>query len=45
VATVCAIVLNFNGWADTVECLESLLPGVQRLTTSVIVVDNASSDE
>ncbi|MEO2069348.1 MAG: glycosyltransferase family 2 protein [Desulfurobacteriaceae bacterium] len=37
------IVLNYNGWADTIECLESILrndyPNYQ-----VIVVDNNSSD-
>ncbi len=37
------IILNYNGWADTIECLESIFrngyPACQ-----VIVVDNASSD-
>lgn len=41
----CAIVvLNWNGWQDTIACLESL----SQLTYenySVIVVDNASTDE
>ena len=35
------IILNYNGWADTIECLESMLrndyPDYQ-----VIVVDNNS---
>jgi len=35
------IILNYNGWADTIECLESVLrndyPNYQ-----VIVVDNGS---
>ena len=37
------VLLNWNGWRDTIECLESLL----RLTTpsvGVIVCDNASED-
>jgi len=38
-----ALVLNYNGWRDTVECLESLFrsayPALQ-----VIVCDNASTD-
>ena len=40
---VCVIVLNYNGWADTIECLESLL----RCTCDnyqIVVVDNASTD-
>lgn len=41
---VAIIVLNWNGWRDTIECLESL----QRLTYpnyQVVVVDNGSTDE
>jgi len=40
---VAIIVLNWNGWQDTIECLESL----QRITYpnyQVIVVDNGSTD-
>jgi GT2 family glycosyltransferase len=40
---VAIIVLNWNGWRDTIECLESL----QKLTYpnyQVIVVDNGSTD-
>jgi len=40
---VAIIVLNWNGWRDTIECLESL----QRITYpnyQVIVVDNGSTD-
>ncbi|MGB9902668.1 glycosyltransferase family 2 protein [Methanothrix sp.] len=40
---VAIIVLNWNGWRDTIECLESL----QRITYSnyqIIVVDNGSTD-
>lgn len=39
----CVILLNWNGWKDTIECLESVF----RITGqefSVIVCDNASSD-
>lgn len=42
--TTSIIVLNWNGWQDTVECLESLRrlsqPDVQ-----IIVVDNGSTDD
>jgi len=41
---VAIIVLNWNGWRDTIECLESL----QRITYpnyQVIVVDNGSTDD
>lgn len=37
------LVLNYNGWRDTVECLES----VQRLTYPdyrIVVIDNGSTD-
>lgn len=40
---VAIIVLNWNGWRDTIECLESL----QRLTYpnyQIIIVDNGSTD-
>ncbi len=40
---VAIIVLNWNGWQDTIECLESL----QQITYpnyQIIVVDNASTD-
>ena len=41
---VSIIILNWNGWRDTIECLQSL----QRLTYpnyQVIVVDNGSTDD
>jgi len=41
---VAIIVLNWNGWRDTIECLESL----QQITYpnyQVIVVDNGSTDD
>lgn len=37
------IVLNFNGWQDTIECLESLQK-IEYPDFLIIVVDNASSD-
>lgn len=40
---VCVVLVNWNGWADTLECLESLLrcePG----GFTVVVCDNASGD-
>jgi GT2 family glycosyltransferase len=41
---VAIVILNWNGWRDTLECLKSL----ERLETSnvqIIVVDNASEDD
>jgi GT2 family glycosyltransferase len=41
---VAIIILNWNGWKDTIECMESLL----RITYSnyqIIVVDNGSTDD
>ena len=41
---VYAIVVNYNGWRDTIECLESLLRSdYPRLR--VVVCDNASTDD
>ena len=40
---VCAIILNWNGWEDTVECLDSLLLSKPAIKT-IIVCDNGSSD-
>lgn len=37
------IVLNYNGWADTIECLESLLK-INYPDCQIVVVDNNSSD-
>lgn len=37
------IILNWNGFKDTIPCLESLLPHVSN-DTCVVVCDNASSD-
>jgi GT2 family glycosyltransferase len=41
---VCIIILNWNGWKDTIECLESLYQ-INYPNYNVILVDNASSDE
>lgn len=38
------IVLNWNGWRDTIECLESLLH-LDYENYAIVVCDNASSDE
>ncbi|MCI0532486.1 MAG: glycosyltransferase family 2 protein, partial [candidate division Zixibacteria bacterium] len=37
------IILNYNGWADTIECLESLLR-IDYPNYQIIVVDNHSAD-
>ena len=41
---VSIIILNWNGWEDTIECLESLYE-VNYQNYNVIVVDNGSQDE
>jgi GT2 family glycosyltransferase len=38
----CAIILNWNGWQDTIECLESVLL-LEPCIETIIVCDNASS--
>ena len=42
---VCIIILNWNGWRDTLECLASLQPLLDRRAAAVIVCDNASGDD
>lgn len=42
-ATVCIVVLNWNGRADTLACLDSLR-AVADVRTRVLVVDNGSAD-
>lgn len=39
------VVLNWNGWRDTLGCLDSLVPCVESGLARVIIVDNASSDD
>ncbi|MGB9613001.1 MAG: glycosyltransferase family 2 protein [Candidatus Margulisiibacteriota bacterium] len=41
---VAIIILNWNGWQDTIECLESLFQ-IDYPNFQVIVVDNGSTDE
>jgi GT2 family glycosyltransferase len=41
---VSIIILNWNGWRDTIECLESLYQ-ITYQNYEVIVVDNGSEDE
>lgn len=41
---VTVIILNWNGWKDTIECLESLLQ-INYPNYKVIVIDNASKDD
>lgn len=42
-AAVCAVVVNWNGWRDTIVCLESLLM-LGGTPMRVVVCDNASGD-
>lgn len=41
---VSIIILNWNGWKDTIECLESLYR-IDYPNYDVIVVDNGSQDD
>ncbi|MBC8316401.1 MAG: glycosyltransferase family 2 protein [Desulfobulbaceae bacterium] len=43
-AKVCAIVLNWNNWRDTLECLDSLT-ATMPCPDSIIVCDNGSTDD
>ena len=40
---VAVIILNWNGWEDTIECLESVYQ-ISYPSYAVIVVDNGSKD-
>ena len=42
--SVSIIILNWNGWSDTIECLESIYQ-LNYSNYRVIVVDNNSSDD
>jgi hypothetical protein len=42
--TVCAVVVNWNGWRDTIVCVESLL-ALQEDLLRVVICDNGSADE
>lgn len=41
---VAIVVLNYNGWQDTISCIESLLK-LDYSSYEIIVVDNKSTDE
>lgn len=41
---VAIIILNWNGWKDTIECLESI-QGITYPNYQVVVVDNGSTDD
>ena len=41
---VSIIILNWNGWKDTIECLESLFQ-ITYPNYDVIIIDNASNDD
>ncbi|WP_321422162.1 glycosyltransferase [uncultured Methanobacterium sp.] len=41
---VSIIIVNFNGWKDTIECLESVY-NINYPNFSVVLVDNRSNDE
>ena len=40
---VSVVTLNWNGWRDTVECLDSLL-SMEYIPFDIVVLDNASTD-
>jgi GT2 family glycosyltransferase len=41
---VCIVILNWNNWKNTIECLGSLSCIAEQDVTNIIVVDNASTD-
>ena len=43
-AEVYIIVLNYNGWKDTIECVRSIL-ALDCPLVKIVIVDNASTDE
>lgn len=43
-ARVVAIVLNWNSWSDTIECVESLLAS-QCVPAQILICDNGSRDD
>ncbi|MEN8154321.1 MAG: glycosyltransferase family 2 protein [Acidobacteriota bacterium] len=42
--SVCIVVLNYNGWEDTVECVNSLLK-TKYTNYKIVIVDNDSEDD
>ena len=43
-STTAVVLVNWNGWRDTIECLASLL-ALQRRPALIIIVDNDSRDD
>ena len=41
---VYVILINYNGWEDTIECLQSLI-NIDYKPINIIVIDNASKDD
>jgi GT2 family glycosyltransferase len=41
---VSIIILNWNGWRDTVDCVESVLKATYP-NFAIMIVDNGSTDE
>ena len=39
----CIIILNYNGFADTKECINSILENIELTKNKIVVVDNGSS--
>ena len=44
---ICVVILNFNGWEDTIKCLKSLekVKSTNEYKVEVLVIDNASKNE
>ena len=42
---IATILLNYNGWQDTIACIESLDKSEGDFSNSIIVVDNKSTDD
>ncbi len=42
--SACTIIVNWNGWADTIECLESVLAS-DTPALPIVVCDNGSTDD
>lgn len=41
----CIIVLNYNGFSDTKECIDSIFENIKLEKNEIIVVDNGSSED
>lgn len=46
-SNIVIVILNYNGWEDTIECLESLESTIRndQFSVSLVIVDNASQNE